>query len=407
MIFKKKNTHFIVFSSLLIICIIAHVLFFIISGSYLITSGLFVIILISLLIYYLIGFLSSVFGLKRKLNETRLIVFTTAICLCIIELLFVLTGYKSTSVEKRNLFYYSSQYDPVKTKRFHLWKEDHPLKTAEYCYYRTLNSDSLSDKEHVVEKNINEYRIIGLGDSFTEGDGTDADSTWLKFLERNVAIKYPLKKQLTYFNAGVCGSDPCFEYILLRERLLKYNPDLVILAINISDINDVIIRGGMERFKPDGSVHYKNAPWWEPLYAMSHISRLFFSGLGYNELLFKENESNFNKAKQKITEIILIFKEFSERNHFKLIVIFHPYQGEINTNHLELHNVMEKVSEEYKIDVLNMPEYFKEKEKINSANSSEYFWKYDGHHNAKGYAAFARGVEWKLKQMGVIDSLSK
>jgi len=68
-------------------------------------------------------------------------------------------------------------------------------------------------------------------------------------------------------------------------------------------------------------------------------------------------------------------------------------------------NVMERISKDNKVEVLNMCAYFREKEKINSTNSNDYFWKYDGHHNAKGYAAFARGVEWKLKQTGILDSL--
>jgi hypothetical protein len=393
----------VLFVYLFIAGLLLHVVFFILTKKYLISSGIFFIILISIIIYFIIKTLSVITNFRFPMREIQLAILTVAICLILIEISFVLSGKKSTYLEKRYLYYYTSGFDPERPDWFRVWDSDHNLKTGEFCYHRTINSEGLSDKEPIVIKKRNEYRIIALGDSFTEGDGADADSTWLKFLERSLA-KYRFKRALTFINAGVCGSDPYFEYVLLKERLLKYKPDLVLLAVNNSDISEILIRGGMERFRPDGTLKYNPAPWWEPIYAMSHISRLLFSALGYNDILLKDDQTELLKSKQKIIDIICTFKKLSEKGNFKLVVIFHPFKSEINLNKLELESVMKSVSANNDVEVLNMLKYYNN-EKIDSNNSNDYFWKQDGHHNAKGYAAFASGVEWKLKQIGIIDSL--
>jgi len=385
--------------------IIAHILFFIITKNYLITSGVFLYILLFVFIFYFFVALDKKTQISLKIKEIKLAIITLTCCFCLIEIALILTGYNSTYFEKRFIYYYSSSHNAHNTNRFLIHGKDHYLKTSEYSYFRKINSEGLSDKEHVILKKRNEFRIVGLGDSFTEGDGTDVDSTWLKFLERSLS-KHAFKKEVTYINAGISGSDPYFEYILLKERLLKYRPDLVMVAINNSDISDIVARGGMERFLPDGSVEFKKGPWWEAIYAISHISRLFFDAFGYENFLYFGSEKEITESKTNIVEIISAFKELSMKNNFKLIVIFHPYRTEINSKELELRTEM-NVLIHNDIDVFDMLNYYSEKEKINSTNSGDFYWKHDGHHNAKGYAAFARGVEWKLKEMGIMDSLMK
>jgi lysophospholipase L1-like esterase len=390
--------------SLLAFIILTHVLICFLTNLYLVTSGIFLYIFLAILSYYFLLLLKKLFHFKFKAINIRMIITSTAICLVIIEGLFIVTGYKSTYAEKRTRFFYKSPFSTTKKGWYHLMEGNHDLKTPEYCYHRTINSDKLSDIEHKIYKTQNEYRIIGLGDSFTEGDGADTDSTWLKFLERSLS-KFPIKKQLTFFNAGMSGSDPFYEFILLKQRLLKYKPDIVLVAINKSDINDIAVRGGMERFKPDSTVEFNAAPWFEPIFAVSHISRLFFDAFGYTNLLFSFTDKQVAESKIKISQIITSFKDLSIKNKFNFIVIFHPHKNEIDKHKFEFEDMIKPLEAREDITVLNMFTYFSEIEKIDSSNSQNYFWKYDGHHNAKGYAAFARGVEWKLKETGILDSL--
>ncbi|MCO5247753.1 MAG: hypothetical protein M9887_02220 [Chitinophagales bacterium] len=49
---------------------------------------------------------------------------------------------------------------------------------------RKQNSLGLSDKEWIKEKPTGTYRIICLGDSFTEGDGVDYEHSYVQALQR-------------------------------------------------------------------------------------------------------------------------------------------------------------------------------------------------------------------------------
>jgi hypothetical protein len=61
----------------------------------------------------------------------------------------------------------------------------------EFHYMHTYNSLGLRDKEFSETRKPNEYRIMGIGDSFTEGVGTAQDSTWLKQLEYHLNSPSP------------------------------------------------------------------------------------------------------------------------------------------------------------------------------------------------------------------------
>ncbi len=400
---KKQVLFFLIIIYIVLISVQIYGLFiFGLSSVNIITSILF-LVTIGIFIFYLSKFLMRIFLYnKNKRQNIRLSIFSTFLALIIIEVFLRIFGINETYIEEIS-FPYHSQYDPCYEQGwFHLWTYDHNLKTPEYNYKRTINSEMLSDKEHPKSKYKGEYRIIGLGDSFTEGSGAHEDSTWLKFLERKINIK-----SITCINAGACGSDPFFEYMLLKKKLLKYNPDLVIVAINTSDIDDIICRGGIERFKADGTVKFKNGPKWEWLYATSYISRLFINNLlKYNYLLINDKQKNLEEKKSLdlIYNVILKFNTLAKNKNFKLLIIFHPNDYEITKKYFVFENIIKKLNAQTNINVLDLFDYFVNQANINSKNVSEYYWK-EGHHNAKGYELFADGVEKKIIKMGIINSL--
>lgn len=396
----------IIITSNILILIAVHVMFYALTHCYLITSGIFLIIIVFACIYYLIMFIGKIF--RRKFNRLiiQTVVFSIAIVLLLFEGVFVITGFKSTYHEKRNKYFYKSHYIPDDYSYFHLWSKNHYLQTDEYCFFRSVNSLGLSDCEPQLKKASGEFRILALGDSFTEGDGAHADSTWLRFLE-NLIDTLPIKVPLSYMNAGICGSDPLYEYMLLKEKLLKYHPDLVILALNSSDIFDVMLRGGIERFCTDSTVKYRKPPAIESLYAMCHISRLVFEKFKWDEFLIGDYMTSPlpEIAAEDIYSTILLFQELSNKHGFELLIVFHPFKYELENDYLGLIDVLEKTELKTGISCFNMMTYYKNVESMDKDNYDIYYWEADGHHNAKGYAAFARGIFLKLHQMGIIDSL--
>ncbi|MBK8672736.1 MAG: SGNH/GDSL hydrolase family protein [Bacteroidetes bacterium] len=122
----------------------------------------------------------------------------------------------------------------------------------------TTNNEGFRD--NYFDTNKTKYRIVTIGDSFTECVGSSNDSTWQKQLKK--IILDSSKKDIDIYNCGIKGNDPVFEYLLLKSKLVKYKPDLVILTINASDITDIEIRGGFNRFNFKNKLVIKEKPFW-------------------------------------------------------------------------------------------------------------------------------------------------
>jgi len=382
------------------------------SGYYFFSTGHIFIISVFIVIYYILKYIIKFFKIKNS-NPANIRLMIISICFSFIiaESVLQIKKIYPLDLEKRNSLFYNSVLSSSEPDWFHTRTafSSYYLKSNEYKFPRKANSLGLSDIESNFSKVCNEYRIIGIGDSFTEGDGADKDSTWLKELKRQI-LKNNLKQNFSFINAGICGSDPFFEYVLLKEKLLDYKPDLVIVTLNYSDIDDILIRGGMERFKKDGRVKYIYKPDFLLLYESSHIARLIMhNAFRYNYLLLKDDEYTImrDNSKKMIYQSIELFSNLAKNNNFKLLVVFHPMKINILDSYFnDFSGIISEIEKKLPdVEVLNMYDYFQNIEHINNTNCYDYYWKIDGHNTGKGYCAFGRGVFYELKQLGIIDSL--
>jgi lysophospholipase L1-like esterase len=282
------------------------------------------------------------------------------------------------------------------------WLGDHRLENEEYSFFRKVNSEGLSDREHETSKKKDEFRIIALGDSFTEGDGAEEADSWPRILERSLNER-AAKRTFSVINAGVCGSDPAYGYVLLRDRLLKYRPDLVIVAMNDSDRMDFVFRGGLERFHRDGSVTYARPPAWEWLFGISHLSRLVIYAQGYDQTLRKSSDKKRldREALAKIRATLLEFSRLARSEKFHLLAVFCPFQGEIAEIDFLFSGFARELESRDGIASLDLRRYFIEEEKLSREAARHWYWPLDRHPTAEGYTAIARGVEWKMREMGI------
>ena len=241
---------------------------------------------------------------------------------------------------------------------------------------------------------------MGLGDSFTEGVGTHQDSTWLRFTE--YALNHTLgPEQVITINGGSEGSDPVDAYMTLKELLLPFKPNLVIVAINATDLNDIITRGGFERFRPDYTKQYFHEFWWEPFYAVSHIFRNtihLFKERDYTLLSLEERSIARKRAANTILETIDKFRKLSFENHFKLMLIFHPVRHQ-NLETGELNYIYGKAQADSSILAINLSEQIPDK-----SDTSRYYWKMDGHHTRAGYELWGTTVADYLLNHQVITA---
>lgn len=105
---------------------------------------------------------------------------------------------------------------------------------TEWATYAHINSLGLRDRE-IPYARTGAYRILLLGDSFTEGLQVADDETFAKQLERRLNAG---RRRVEVVNAGHAGYGTDNELLFYRHEGRKYRPDLVVQVFNTE--NDVL-----------------------------------------------------------------------------------------------------------------------------------------------------------------------
>ena len=104
----------------------------------------------------------------------------------------------------------------------------------------TINSLGLRDREYVSPKPPAIFRILMLGDSFTEGGGLKLEQTVAKRVESGLNAGGCGAYEVV--NAGVASYSPILEYLLLQRLAPILQPDLVVVNFDMTDVHDDVIR---------------------------------------------------------------------------------------------------------------------------------------------------------------------
>jgi len=323
----------------------------------------------------------------------------------IVEGVLMLFKKNETFVERIDGRYHSF-YEAKGESRYHTYppNQTHWITKQEYNYKRLANSLGFSDMEWPMKKRKNEKRILALGDSFTEGDGAPYDSSYVSLLRKQFAAN----PDVYIMNGGTCGSDPFINFVNYKDRLSAYHPDIIIQTLSSGDMTvDLMVRGGMERFLPGGKVQFRKAPWWEPIYALSYISRLYFTARGYNPLLLhKEDEIAQKTGLDSL--VIGLFNEYAglaKKNNCKLLLVIHPCLYEITKRQYQydFSSIITKLRTIDNLEILDLIPFYTSYINDKKSLPESYYWPYDGHHNSKGYKMMADGVYTALKKDVQLD----
>jgi hypothetical protein len=95
----------------------------------------------------------------------------------------------------------------------------------------SISSQGLRDREYPLERVPGRKRMLVLGDSFAWGFGVEQDEALSEIVEQ----RHPDWEVL---NAGVSGFGTDQELLFLRERGLRWRPDVVLLLFHPNDVAD-------------------------------------------------------------------------------------------------------------------------------------------------------------------------
>ena len=91
-----------------------------------------------------------------------------------------------------------------------------------------MNSEGFRGSEFSKDKPDNTYRIIAVGGSTTFGSGVTNENTWPKILEKKLQNLSESKK-IEVINSGISGMNSFSESKLIKQKLIHYKPDLIIV----------------------------------------------------------------------------------------------------------------------------------------------------------------------------------
>lgn len=94
-----------------------------------------------------------------------------------------------------------------------------------------------------IEKDPNVYRIFYVGDSNVQGV-VPYGKNMVELVEKQLNDIYAVQgTKIEVINTGTSSYSIILYYLLIKEQILKYSPDLVIINVDMSDVpNDLIYR---------------------------------------------------------------------------------------------------------------------------------------------------------------------
>jgi hypothetical protein len=155
----------------------------------------------------------------------------------------------------------------------------------------TTNSQGLRDEETSYQKKDGTYRILLLGDSFAEALQVNLADIFPTTLE--TCLRNRTGREIEVINAGTTAYGLGEEYLFYETRGIKYNPDLVLMAIfsgnDLADLDrhdDFImirIAGGYRFDLVNGGLEKKWLSWSQPEKPISGFEQF----LRQNSLIYK------------------------------------------------------------------------------------------------------------------------
>ncbi len=289
-----------------------------------------------------------------------------------------------------------------------------------------------------------------LGDSFTFGKGVNSDQTFAALLEND--LNESKKSDVVYevINGGCSSYSPILEYLLLIDKGLAIDPDLVILNYDISDVQDDYKYANISEFDERGKpirVRPINVQWFytepekrvdatipwfrnskfyalivEQLYRLVGArdmpfyyekAKIISGDIEYDrDLPMRENAGDWKRYFDHSAKYLTLIRDVLFAKGARFVITAYPYGVLVNGKEwsegrsirgfdkkqysTELFQYLEDYTAEYNIPFVNMLADFL------TASDFPLFYSYDGHFTPAGHRVAARSIERLLRQQQLL-----
>lgn len=195
--------------------------------------------------------------------------------------------------------------------------------------------------EEIGSKTENTLRILGVGDSITDGTYLPQQQRYLNLLGKILETK--ITRRIEVINAGIGGYNTWQELEIIKDKGLLIKPDLIIVGICLNDYIENKPKLGQSWFGTitednfnDGSraryfnFLYQKSALYKFIYDfLSKLRRTGYSQKGYQRYLEEYNfdikPSDFKKWKKPFIEMIMLNK----KNKIKILFVIFPLHSQI------------------------------------------------------------------------------
>lgn len=277
------------------------------------------------------------------------------------------------------------------------------------------------------EKKPNEYRILTLGDSITQGDYVKYEDTYPYQIEQNLKTNIPSSKKgkdIKVINAGVGSIGIENELAILQETGLSVKPDIVLLQLYLNDAKESL---NLKILRPPSIatqsylIYYLydvvNKKREMDFYSLaktdsSEEAKVFQKSHSIQEANWVDNEAGFNKliydnfddwgyawsekGIKKMKQVVTLMNETALDNNTKFVVVLFPVRYQVETTILknEPQQQLQTILDD--LDILNFDLLPALREKYQQDNRTLF---YDHcHYNPEGNAFVGKKISEFLTQ---------
>jgi len=230
-----------------------------------------------------------------------------------------------------------------------------------------LNSMGFRDYDFSFKKDDGVKRILFLGDSITFGYALKKEQTFEDIIEQRLRDR---QENYEVINAGIPGYNTVMHYFSLKEKGMKYEPDIIIMQFTINDLDKVqfldIEKNGKKvtywsEFEEKNLIktpvfNKLNTKLIDISYSYRFVNRkitIILNKFNIKYNLYREGREDFTKA-------LVSINNFAKKNDIDFLFVIFP-DILYNERYLEDIKYVRDTVKRYNIQTLDLTEAFRNK----------------------------------------------